>query len=213
MAYKDRLTKLYADLNQHLNGIQLQFHQQQLQYFQQVLQFIAPQVEACKIHSSHLKELNDFISHFIDTTQVHEILDQFSKFLDEPMEDACRPLLQQLSSELSVYLDLVSNQTVPQSLQFRDFTELDSVSAFHGVIDPISNLKRLEILLAIQHGRKRFKQLESDLDLQAGHLIYHLNPLKNASYVIQDDKKNYMLTKKGLSILAAISQIQQDFHN
>jgi DNA-binding HxlR family transcriptional regulator len=208
MVYRERLNSLYSELNQHLSGIQLQFHQQQLQYFQQVIQLLMPQISVCKLHTAQLSELDTLTSSLVDTTQIHELLNRFHQFLSSPIEDDCRPLLIELHDQIGHYIDLVSRQTAPETLHFQDFSDLNSELAYRQVIDPISNLKRLEILLAIRHGRKRFKELEDQLDLQAGHLIYHLNPLKSAQYVIQDEKKNYILTEKGLSILAAITKIQ-----
>jgi DNA-binding HxlR family transcriptional regulator len=85
-----------------------------------------------------------------------------------------------------------------KSMQLSD---LDSDRVYRTIIDPLSNSRRLDILQAIQDGNVRFKDLEETLALRAGHLLYHLNPLKEADYVVQDEHKNYDLSPKGRQML------------
>jgi DNA-binding HxlR family transcriptional regulator len=90
-------------------------------------------------------------------------------------------------------------------------SDLDTDRVYRTIIDPLSNSRRLDILQAIQDGNIRFKELEETLSLRAGHLLYHLNPLKEADYVVQDEHKNYALSSKGRQMLNYLLGLYQKF--
>ena len=97
----------------------------------------------------------------------------------------------------------------PGDINQKKRTQDEVNKAFTDVIEPVANKNRVAILLAIHNGSNRFSDLEEKLDLQAGHLLYHLNPLKKSGLLVQDEKKNYSISDRGIAVLNAIFNLQK----
>ena len=110
---------------------------------------------------------------------------------------------------INQFIEFIKTQNFNSNnkMMFTDFSKVDPMKAYKQIIEPLSNQKRIEILIAIKKGKKRFRELETSLNLQAGHLIYHLNPLKEAQYIYQDEKKNYLLSDKAYAVLGTIKDL------
>lgn len=91
--------------------------------------------------------------------------------------------------------------------KYNDVCQTDAENIYENLIEPIGNIKRFKILTQIYIKKQRFKELENYLNLQAGHPTYHLNPLKKAGYILQDQQKFYRVTEKGKKILSALYSI------
>ena len=210
MSFRQQLLDLHETLYTHLTELHHLFHRQQLQYVRTRVELLLPTVSECEVHTQQLQQVIGDIESLLQNNHLNQILQMLSNFLaDLDLTDGCSAL-ETLQEDLLLYLRLLGEQPT-KSLTFSDLRQIDSSLAYAEIIDPISNQKRLEILLAIHQGNKRFKELEEELNLQAGHLIYHLNPLKKSNIVTQDPKKNYLLTDKGLAMLDAISKIYENF--
>jgi len=191
---------------------QLQLKQYLNEIYRTVREVKAELGAPCQDLQEYLHGLQIKIDTALETGQFNEVigyLDQLNSMREMPCFDKIEPL----SLQVFLFLDVI-DQLDPgyrQNIGLADFSNIDSDLAYQEIIDPLSNQKRLDILIAIYQNNKRFKELETALDLQAGHLIYHLNPLKASKYVRQDEKKNYFLTEKGETVLKLIRQIYRNY--
>ena len=173
-------------------------------------------------HKKHLNDLkNDLMKlNKKDETDLNEVIRLIDMSISSnSMEGVLEGLVTYVNKEenyenkpfiiINRFIEFIKNQNFNSNnkMIFTDFSKVDPMKAYKQIIEPLSNQKRIEILIAIKKGKKRFRELETSLNLQAGHLIYHLNPLKEAQYIYQDEKKNYLLSDKAYAVLGTIKDL------
>jgi len=77
------------------------------------------------------------------------------------------------------------------------------------ILTPLSNVIRLRILKYLSKGGKYYSQLEDSTGIKAGHLLFHIEKLKEAGFVIQENKK-YLITINGRKALNLISGLSRE---
>jgi DNA-binding transcriptional ArsR family regulator len=92
--------------------------------------------------------------------------------------------------------------------QQSDFEEVNE-NKLNNLLTPLSNVVRLKILKNLSKGGKFYSQLEEATGIKAGHLLFHIEKLKEAKYVIQENKK-YLITIKGRKALNLISGLSRE---
>lgn len=224
---EDDLLSNFEDIivqeNQHLQDLTELNFQRQLYHIYSVLAtavFQFSQNSDC----DHLHEIiKDDIStkvmkirNYVLSSNIEPLIDELeglqSYEFDKPShQEKCQ-------EEWLFFIDLIERQKhniqslISKKPSFdRSMSNQSVVDLYSQIIDPLSNIKRLEILVAIDNNAHRFKDLEKALDLQAGHLIYHLNPLKESGFVVQDEDKNYLLSNRGKVVLHGLKRIYSDF--
>lgn len=173
----------------------------------------------------HKKYFNDLKNSLVklnknNGTELDKIIDQIEEAIrSNSMDGLIERLVGYVNDEnnsnseayqiIKQFIEFIRKQNYNSKnrMMLTDFSNVDPVIAYKQIIEPLSNQKRIEILIAIKKGKKRFRELETSLNLQAGHLIYHLNPLKEAKYIFQDEKKNYLLSEKAYAILGTIEDL------
>ena len=173
----------------------------------------------------HKKYLNDLKNDLMklnkkDETSLNEVIRLIDMSISSnSMEGVLEGLVTYVNKEenyenepfiiINRFIEFIKKQNFNSNnkMKFTDFSKVDPMKAYKQIIEPLSNQKRIEILIAIKKGKKRFRELETSLNLQAGHLIYHLNPLKEAQYIYQDEKKNYLLSDKAYAVLGTIKDL------
>jgi len=99
-----------------------------------------------------------------------------------------------------------------EELQISD-TDLElteeNVEELNDLLTPLSNVMRLKILKNLNKGGKFYTQLEEQTGIKAGHLLFHVEKLKDAGYVIQKDKK-YLISLKGKKVLNYIATLNKE---
>lgn len=173
-------------------------------------------------HKKHLNDLkNDLMKlNKKDETDLNEVIHLIEMSISSnSMEGVLEGLVTYVNKEdnygketykiINQFIEFIKTQNFNSNnkMMFTDFSKVDPMKAYKQIIEPLSNQKRIEILIAIKKGKKRFRELETSLNLQAGHLIYHLNPLKEAQYIYQDEKKNYLLSDKAYAVLGTIKDL------
>ena len=173
-------------------------------------------------HKKHLNDLkNDLMKlNKKDETDLNEVIRLIDMSISSnSMEGVLEGLVTYVNKEdnygketykiINQFIEFIKTQNFNSNnkMMFTDFSKVDPMKAYKQIIEPLSNQKRIEILIAIKKGKKRFRELETSLNLQAGHLIYHLNPLKEAQYIYQDEKKNYLLSDKAYAVLGTIKDL------
>ncbi len=78
------------------------------------------------------------------------------------------------------------------------------------ILSPLCNIIRIKILKNLSKGGKYYSELEQDMGIKAGHLLFHVNKLIENDYVAQE-KKKYIITLTGLKALQIIYQLKQCF--
>ena len=63
----------------------------------------------------------------------------------------------------------------------------------------------------LRKGGKTYSQLEIQMGIKAGHLIFHLEKLINAGYVAQE-KRIYVITVNGLKALKFLFNLREELH-
>lgn len=173
-------------------------------------------------HKKHLNDLkNDLMKlNKKDETDLNEVIRLIDMSISSnSMEGVLEGLVTYVNKKdnygketykiINQFIEFIKTQNFNSNnkMMFTDFSKVDPMKAYKQIIEPLSNQKRIEILIAIKKGKKRFRELETSLNLQAGHLIYHLNPLKEAQYIYQDEKKNYLLSDKAYAVLGTIKDL------
>ncbi|MFX1395862.1 MAG: winged helix-turn-helix domain-containing protein [Promethearchaeota archaeon] len=78
------------------------------------------------------------------------------------------------------------------------------------ILTPLSNATRLKILYNLSNGGKYYSQLEQLIGIKAGHLLFHIEKLKEADYVNQENKK-YLITLNGRKALSVLTSLRKEF--
>ncbi len=119
-------------------------------------------------------------------------------------------LLSVLQNQLTTLQSLTSLEpetAVSKNKEFSssDISKINPKHLHENILKPISNPTRLQILLEVYRGRKRFSDYEELIKLEGGHLLYHLKPLINNGLIFQDRDRNYLLTEKGRRLLETLA--------
>ncbi|MFX1274081.1 MAG: winged helix-turn-helix domain-containing protein [Promethearchaeota archaeon] len=83
------------------------------------------------------------------------------------------------------------------------------VENIYKILSPLSNVLRLKILTNLQNGGRTYSQLEEDIGIKAGHLLFHMEKLISIGYISQENKK-YLITMKGLKILKYLHGLKEE---
>jgi DNA-binding HxlR family transcriptional regulator len=113
-----------------------------------------------------------------------------------------------LKELLETYHDLPSGSRTSKKASKSNIEHLvtDQIS---GLLKPISNKVRLEILKELGKGGRHYATLEKKIGIRGGHLQYHIDTLLNAGYISKDKNfGNYHLTRDGIKILSLVFQLQ-----
>ncbi|NLX46901.1 MAG: winged helix-turn-helix transcriptional regulator [Euryarchaeota archaeon] len=76
------------------------------------------------------------------------------------------------------------------------------------MLSPLSNAIRLKILALLYVSSRSFTEMGSELQIQKGHLQFHVKKLVDAGYIIVDRKTHlYSIGKKGLLAVDGLGQL------
>jgi DNA-binding transcriptional ArsR family regulator len=122
----------------------------------------------------------------------------------------------ELISQIRDYLqlsDTIFSQTVPEG------SSLDPRGTYSGnralspedaerLLAPLSNARRVQVMLILSRESSSLAELCKELDLQKGHLQFHLKALLDVDY-IQFDRKGhlYSLTSRGTIALQGVTKL------
>ena len=76
------------------------------------------------------------------------------------------------------------------------------------MLSPLSNAIRLKILALLYISSRSFTEMGSELQIQKGHLQFHVKKLVDAGYIIVDRRTHlYSIGKKGLLAVDGLGQL------
>jgi hypothetical protein len=147
-------------------------------------------------------------------------LDKYLKFSEESSASKACPNKTCLIKAVDTFRLLKNLITDSKELSSKYFEELSLLKPesdieeineqkLNDILTPLSNVLRLKILKNLCKDGKYYSQLEELTGIKAGHLLFHIEKLKDAGYVIQENKK-YLITLNGRKALNLISGLTKE---
>ncbi|VVB87827.1 Uncharacterised protein [uncultured archaeon] len=89
-----------------------------------------------------------------------------------------------------------------------DISAIPEELIVNDILEPLSNMQRLQILKAVSVGTKTFSDFSALTGLRGGNLLFHLQKLLDSGMILQrHERGDYMITDKGYKTLKGISDI------
>jgi predicted transcriptional regulator len=90
----------------------------------------------------------------------------------------------------------------------KDITVIPEELIVKDLLEPLSNMQRLQILKAVSAQTKTFSDFSALTGLRGGNLLFHLQKLLDTGMILQrHERGDYMITEKGYKTLKGISDI------
>jgi len=90
----------------------------------------------------------------------------------------------------------------------KDITVIPEEFLVNDILEPLSNIQRLQILKAVSAGTKTFSDFSALTRLRGGNLLFHLQKLLDGGMILQrHERGDYMITDKGYKTLKGISDL------
>jgi len=90
----------------------------------------------------------------------------------------------------------------------KDMTVIPEELMVNDILEPLSNMQRLQILKAVSAETKTFSDFCALTGLRGGNLLFHLQKLLDSGMILQrHERGDYMITEKGYKTLKGISDI------
>ncbi len=90
----------------------------------------------------------------------------------------------------------------------KDISSIPEESIVNEILEPLSNMQRLQILKAVSIEAKTFSAFSELTGLRGGNLLFHLQKLLDTGLILQrHERGDYMITEKGYKVLKGISDI------
>jgi DNA-binding HxlR family transcriptional regulator len=141
-----------------------------------------------------------------DIMEKYQILEAFEKTAPYPQCSTCFSEARALLERQTQLIKTTSYQQNEEELT--PIEALPTEEIVKQILDPITNLQRIEILKALYYQPRSFKQLSEITGLKGGNLLFHLQKLANTQLITQKNQRsNYQLTRKGHALLKTIQQM------
>ncbi len=90
----------------------------------------------------------------------------------------------------------------------KDISDIPEVSIVKDILEPLSNIQRLQILKAVSIETKTFSEFSELTGLRGGNLLFHLQKLLDCGMILQrHERGDYMITDKGYRLLKGIADM------
>ncbi|MGB9927668.1 MAG: winged helix-turn-helix domain-containing protein [Methanosarcina sp.] len=122
----------------------------------------------------------------------------------------CEKCFSEVSSLLVKQVNLMRSMRIYTDNQEQkpDITALETGIVMSEILEPVSNLQRLEILRAVSFETKSFSAFSELTGLRGGNLLFHLQKLMESGLILQQHERgDYMITEKGFKILQGLNEI------
>lgn len=123
----------------------------------------------------------------------------------------CEKCFSEVSSLLVKQVNLMRSMRIYADNQEQkpNISALKTSAVMSEILEPISNLQRLEILRAVAFEAKSFSAFSELTGLRGGNLLFHLQKLTESGLIMQQHERggDYMITEKGFRILQGLNEI------
>lgn len=90
----------------------------------------------------------------------------------------------------------------------KDISTIPEELIVNDILEPLSNMQRLQILKAVSVETKTFSEFSELTGLRGGNLLFHLQKLLESGMILQrHERGDYMITDKGYKVLKGVSDI------
>jgi DNA-binding transcriptional ArsR family regulator len=94
-----------------------------------------------------------------------------------------------------------------------DAMEIDDESVVKGLLEPVANIQRVQILKSLSIQTRTFSDISQMTGLRGGNLLFHVRKLTDAGMILQrHERGDYIITDKGYKTLMAISELSRRLH-
>lgn len=95
-----------------------------------------------------------------------------------------------------------------------EISKLSEEFVVNNLLEPIANIKRLQILKSLTIRERTFSELMQITGLQGGNLLFHIKKLLDNGLIIQKHEGgDYIITQKGYKILKSVINLYLDLKN
>jgi DNA-binding transcriptional ArsR family regulator len=122
----------------------------------------------------------------------------------------CEKCFSEVSSLLVKQINLMRSMRIYAENQEQkpDISALKTSAVMSEILEPVSNIQRLEILRAVAFETKSFSSFSELTGLRGGNLLFHLQKLTESGLILQQHERgDYMITEKGFRILQGLNEI------
>lgn len=122
----------------------------------------------------------------------------------------CEKCFSEVSSLLVKQVNLMRSMRIYTENQEQkpDISALKTSAVMSEILEPVSNIQRLEILRAVAFETKSFSSFSELTGLRGGNLLFHLQKLTESGLILQQHERgDYMITEKGFRILQGLNEI------
>lgn len=122
----------------------------------------------------------------------------------------CEKCFSEVSNLLVKQVNLMRSMRIYAENQEQkpDISALKTSAVMSEILEPVSNIQRLEILRAVAFETKSFSSFSELTGLRGGNLLFHLQKLTESGLILQQHERgDYMITEKGFRILQGLNEI------
>lgn len=177
------------------------------------------QKKTCKQTFKDFLDKNVEIIKQVQSMEKENIDENHSK-LDEMRQEApyekCKSCIDEVSSLLKKQLKLIESMDLYSNNGYeeKDISPFSEELIVKEVLEPLSNKQRLQILQSMASETKTYSELSEVTGLRGGNLLFHIQKLQDGGLIFQrHERGDYMVTKKGYSMLNALNNMQKLLDN
>jgi DNA-binding transcriptional ArsR family regulator len=146
----------------------------------------------------------------VDETLISDNRKKLEELRCEAPYSKCEKCFSEVSSLLVKQVNLMRSIRIyaDNQEQKQDISALKTSVLMSEILEPVSNLQRLEILKAVAFETKSFSAFSELTGLRGGNLLFHLQKLTDSGLLLQQHERgDYMITEKGFRILQGLNEI------
>lgn len=155
-------------------------------------------------NTSLIKHLN--VDEGIISKQVAELKDM----KNNAPKKQCDRCFSEVSNLFGKQLSLMRSLRIYETNEERkkDISNIAEDVIVNEILEPISNMQRLQILKAASIQTKTFSDFSKLTGLRGGNLLFHLQKLVDGGLILQrHERGDYMITEKGYRVLKGIANL------
>lgn len=146
----------------------------------------------------------------VDDTLISENRKKLEELKCGAPYNKCEKCFSEVSSLLVKQVNLMRSMRIYAENQEQkpDISALKTSAVMSEILEPVSNIQRLEILRAVAFETKSFSSFSELTGLRGGNLLFHLQKLTESGLILQQHERgDYMITEKGFRILQGLNEI------
>ncbi|WP_410509996.1 winged helix-turn-helix domain-containing protein [Methanosarcina hadiensis] len=146
----------------------------------------------------------------VDDTQISDNRKKLEELKCGAPYSKCEKCFSEVSSLLVKQVNLMRSMRIYADNQEQkpSISALKTSAVMSEILEPVSNLQRLEILRAVAFETKSFSAFSELTGLRGGNLLFHLQKLTESGLIMQQHERgDYMITEKGYRILRGLNEI------